>query len=137
MLFFVAGIAFAEPRLVGVVSGLSDATEYLIKPSDDGAVRWLKLGDSIEGFRLTEYLESEETLIVENAGRKGRWKLKESKVVPAVTERAEKKASEIISLEAARKKLADAQERLAKLREERRQALEKHRASKSPPPQQK
>jgi len=137
MLFFVAGIAIAEPRFVGVVDGMKEGLQFIIKPSDNGSARWLKLGDSIEGYRLSEFLANNETLIAEKAGHQIRWKLKEAKVVSSAPDKAGKAASELIPLEAARKKLADAQERLTKLREERKQALERRRASNNPPPQEK
>ena len=133
LLLLLAPFANAEPVFVGFMSTREDGGLYAVKPSAEKPTQWLKIGGTVDGYAVAEYRTTDETLVLKKEGQVWELKLKAPQVRdgasfvadPAVTDAALR----LQELDAARKKLGDAQERLAKLRAEREKLLAERRAA--------
>ena len=74
------GALGAEPKFVGVLGTAKDGTFFAVTSSEDGPVKWLTIGDRVEGYVLAEYRPKDDQLVVRKGGREVVLSLKQAKV---------------------------------------------------------
>jgi hypothetical protein len=79
LLLLMSGL-HAEPVFVGIMTTPSDGTLYSIAPTEKSHTRWVKLGERVSGYLVSEFHAEEEVIVLVKAGREFHVKLRESKV---------------------------------------------------------
>jgi len=130
LLLFITAIAHAAPELVGILTTEKDGSLFAIATSPSSPSRWTKIGSTIEGYSVVEYHAKEEILILKKDGLPVALRLKAAKTVDSG-----KTPSALAELPVEGKKITDAaQDRLAKLVEEREKAKAALAATQRPNP---
>jgi hypothetical protein len=70
----------ADPAFVGVLDGAKDGTFFAVSPSEGRPSKWFTLGDTVEGFSITDYKVKDEQLILTKEGRTVVLSLRKSRV---------------------------------------------------------
>src|SRR5689334_5679339 len=73
-------VARCDPAFVGFVTTKESGTLFAVVAAPDSPSRWVKVGDTFEGYSVIEYRAKEEALIVKKGGQSFLLRLKESKV---------------------------------------------------------
>ncbi len=73
-------IARAQPEFVGVLSSKESGTQFAVVETPSSPPTWIKLGDSIGSYIVSEHRIADEVLIFKKDGREFPAKLKESRV---------------------------------------------------------
>lgn len=79
MLFAGWGLR-AEPTFLGVMSTTETGTFFLVGGAETVGPKWLKLGQSFDGYVLSDYREKEESLVLKKDAQQLLLKLRVSKV---------------------------------------------------------
>jgi hypothetical protein len=118
----IVAIARAEPVFVGYLATRAEGMHFAVAPSAQEPARWLNLGESAGGYVLSEFRAVDETLMVSKDGKFFALTLKQAKVLTATTTIPPNPLAD------AQRRLAEMQERLKKLQDERAKALASRRA---------
>jgi hypothetical protein len=70
----------ADPTFVGVLDGAKDGTFFAVSPSEGRPSKWFTLGDTFEGFSITDYRVKDEQLILKKEGQTVVLSLRKSRV---------------------------------------------------------
>ncbi len=116
LLFLLAVSVRSEPAFVGVLSDQTRGTTYAVIPNAGTAPQWVKVGDTVDGYTVSEYQANDEVLVLKKDAQVLRLPLKTARTADAPMAEPPVTAEQ---LAAAKKKMAESQERLKKLREER------------------
>ena len=81
-LFVGCLVAEAEPQFLGLFSSESSGTRFIVGAESGAPPQWVKLGDTVGGYAIVEYIDKDETLLLRKDGRILSLKLRESKVQP-------------------------------------------------------
>jgi len=79
-LFVGCLIADAEPQFLGLFSSVSSGTRFIVGFESGAPPQWVKLGETVSGYAIVEYLDKDETLLLRKDGRTFSLKLKTPKV---------------------------------------------------------
>ena len=79
------GSARTDPEFVGYLSIREKGLLFGVVPSEDAPARWVRLGDTVENYKVAEFKTKDETLILKKEGHELRLKLKASKIHAAPT----------------------------------------------------
>jgi hypothetical protein len=132
-LLMLATMVHATPQFVGVLTSPEGGALFAISVSPDRPPQWTKIGATIEGYSVVEYKSKDEVLILKRGELLFALPLKVAKIrdsgLGVAFAPAQRSGEALDELDAARKKLADSQARLSKLREEREKSLGERQAA--------
>jgi hypothetical protein len=77
LLLFVA--VRADPEFVGVLTSKESGKLFVVAPSPGAPARWVKIGDEIDGYFVTESRDGDEVLVLKKGHREFVLRLKGSR----------------------------------------------------------
>jgi len=78
-----------DPAFVGTLTTRQEGAIYRVIPSKGAPARWVKVGDTVDGYSVASFKEKDEILILKKGGVTYPLKLKEAKVQHGVSASAE------------------------------------------------
>jgi hypothetical protein len=80
VLLTLLAVARGEPEYVGVLSSNEAGKRFVVTPSVGAAPRWIKIGDEIDGYIVSDSREGDDILVLKKDGHEVALRMKGARV---------------------------------------------------------